>query len=190
MPIQLEIFIKITLLATALVASNTFYNRVYKPYVRKKAIQRLLKIFVEPVFRGNSQSNVLALCSNRAFTIGLANRMSLIQVGTPESAQEVKIWIADTYTFFLQEDQRRVMHTGTKRELEIILARVVLKYTGQPIQYWKARGCDVRLLEDIIMKKDRRLFVPFAGDTPYLEKQLRVYNKRLTVEDLYEEFVL
>lgn len=189
MPIQLEIFIKIIMLATAVVVSNAFYNKLFKPFVRKRAIKRLLKIFIKPVFRGNSQSNVVALCSNTAFITRLTSRMSQIQVGTPESAQEVKIWIADTYTFPLHEDYQRVMHTGTKRELEIILARVVLKYTGQPIEYWKARGCDTKLLEDILVRKDRRLFVPFAGDTPNLDKQLMMY-KKLTVEDLYREFEL
>lgn len=158
-------------------------------YNHRKKICRMFKEnidrwFPEPLLCINTETEVMAVCKYKAFKKLVDAQFASARLDAGQSACKIEVWEPDTFTFANNEEVLRPIHTGTKADFEKIIAELVLKITLTTPKEWEELGMGAELKKRIVVN-DRRLFVPFTGTTPQINRQLRTFRKR-TLGELRE----
>jgi len=177
------VFIAVIAACIVMIVCNAINNVYIKPLRHKKAMGELREKFPTPIICTNSMAGVTGVCLASEFDERLKQTMCAVKLGSSEAAEEITIQVPATYTFYLSQDRQRAMHTGPTEHLETMFAAIVLDKTGKTIQYWKNAGCGSDL-STLLIKKDRRLFVPFATKAA-TANQLVTYSEKQTLQSLY-----
>lgn len=112
------------------------------------------------LFRVNSDSGVTAICGETEFLEEFL-RYGLL-ASSPSGAPWAKMVLRVKPTFTFAEDQSwRPAHTGRRRQLEDIGRELLESLTGESAKDLFGRELDE--LMELIVARDKRLFVPFAG---------------------------
>lgn len=137
--------------------------------------------FPTPLLCRNAERGVTAICNYANFQRVADAQFASAGSDPLQSARPIEVWTPNTFTFAENEQILRPIHTGTKEGLEKILAELVVKVTSRTIAEWEKIGVKSQLRDKIVVD-DKRLFVPFAGHTPQIERQLQTFRKRYPEE--------
>jgi hypothetical protein len=113
-------------------------------------------------FRGNWVNDVFAICTEADFQTHLSFYVK--NIGKLAMAYDkVVLYVLPTFTFAGQEDSQRPIHTGSRSDAENIF-RIILK---SQYGFTDDELFQVKFFEELIshlVKRDKRLYVPFATD--------------------------
>lgn len=143
---------------------------------KKRAIERLRRLFPRPVFVENTHARVRGVCLATEFEERYMATIKTARLNPRESAKPVRVWVPRTFTFYSSNSQQRIMHVGHLKVLYSGMTELVSKITG---------GYDINIdfdkkeqqeIEKILFCRDGRLYVPFAGFEDF-DQQIDMYKK-------------
>jgi len=111
----------------------------------------------------------------------------LVQEGKLEGWDKVVIYASPTFTFAVDEQSRRPIHTGVMSDLQQIAADIVRQRTGSILAEFTEK--EQRRILDAIVLTDNRLYVPYSGKDEDGRRDFERYGKT-TLEEARRSFSL
>jgi len=132
------------------------------------------------MFVVNIDHDILGVCTSAAFMKGLNEHNRKVNSGEVKEWEKVVVYALPLLTFAGNVQTQRPVHTGIRKDLELIVRPMIMALTGvDPDEVSKE---DFDKVMSIIFERDSRLFVPYAGGLSDGEKQFAFYGK-ITIEE-------
>jgi len=126
------------------------------------------------LFFSNQNGDYTAICTKTAFEFSLGEYKKKLQNGEKKKWEQILIFANPTFSFWNKGDCQIPMHSGSTDELREIMSRIIR--TLFKLEYDELTPAQIDEIAKVLVRKDGRLFVPFSGNIPTPEEQVKIYD--------------
>jgi len=157
--------------------------------VKQKRIERVILQLKQAgvKFYMKTANSVTGVTRADTHRLGERTHHFLVENGKLQGWDKVVIYASPTFTFAVDEQSRRPIHTGIYDDLVMIVDGIIHQVTGYKLSEFDDKE-KTRILEAII-KTDSRLYVPYSGKEEEGKRDFERYGKT-TLEDARRSIAL
>lgn len=148
---------------------------------------------IMPIIHSGSCKNVSALCSSQSVVEAEVTYNQKVTSGVVAATDKVVLYVLPTFTFPTNYASYKPIHTRKELSLSYIVNTVLSKMFGSRVDIdFESKGREkedesyVEIIGKKLIKRDSRIYVPFAGET--YERVWYFYSKT-KMDDMMDLFL-